>query len=90
MELLLKVIPADNILFASEIIGAVQGIDPETGFAFDDTKRYIDEIEWLPRADRDKILHGNTTRVYPRLASTLEERFPANASRPTAKRRNQA
>jgi 4-oxalmesaconate hydratase len=82
MELLLKVIPADNILFASEIVGAVQGIDPETGFAFDDTKRYIDEIEWLPRADRDKILHGNAARVYPRLVKALDERFAASGSRP--------
>ena len=30
-ELLAKVIPVDNILFASEMIGAVPGIDPETG-----------------------------------------------------------
>jgi 4-oxalmesaconate hydratase len=90
MELLLKVIPADNILFASEIVGAVQGIDPETGFAFDDTKRYIDEIEWLPREDRDRILHGNAARVYPRLVKALEERFPVNAARPAAYRRKQA
>jgi 4-oxalmesaconate hydratase len=76
MELLLKVIPADNLLFASEIVGAVQGIDPETGHAFDDTKRYIDEIEWLPREDRDKILHGNAARVYPRLVRALETHFP--------------
>jgi 4-oxalmesaconate hydratase len=71
MELLLKVIPADNILFASEIFGAVQGIDPETGHAFDDTKRHIDGIEWLPRGDREKILHGNAARVYPRLARRI-------------------
>ena len=31
IELLAKVIPVDNILFASEMVGAVQGIDPETG-----------------------------------------------------------
>jgi len=32
---------ADNILFASEMVGAVKGIDPETGHYFDDTKRYV-------------------------------------------------
>lgn len=79
MELLLKVIPADNILFASEIVGAVQGIDPETGFAFDDTKRYIDAIAWLPREDREAILHRNAARVYPRLAQALATRFPDRA-----------
>jgi 4-oxalmesaconate hydratase len=84
MELLLRVIPADNLLFASEIVGAVQGIDPETGFAFDDTKRHIDGIEWLAREDRDKILHGNAAKVYPRLAKALDERFPAQGARPLA------
>ena len=42
IDLLLKVIPADNILFGSEMVGAVRGIDPETGLYYDDTKRYID------------------------------------------------
>ena len=32
INLLTEVIPVDNILFASEMIGAVRGIDPETGF----------------------------------------------------------
>ena len=45
IDLLLKVIPVDNILFASEMVGAVRGIDPETGHYFDDTKRYIDASE---------------------------------------------
>jgi 4-oxalmesaconate hydratase len=40
--LLSKVISVDNILFASEMVGAVRGVDPETGFNFDDTKRYVD------------------------------------------------
>ena len=39
----LKVVPVDNILFGSEMVGAVRGIDPETGHYFDDTRRYIDE-----------------------------------------------
>ena len=37
-------IPVDNILFASEMLGAVKGVDPETGHNFDDTKRYIDKL----------------------------------------------
>ncbi len=67
IELLLKVIPIDNILFASEMVGAVKGIDPETGHHFDDTKRYIDAIPWLNEPDRRKIFEGNARRVYPRL-----------------------
>ena len=68
IELLLKVIPADNILFASEIVGAVRGIDPETGHYYDDTRRYIDAVSWLGAADREKIYAGNVSRVYPRFA----------------------
>jgi 4-oxalmesaconate hydratase len=68
IELLLKVIPADNILFASEMVGAVRGIDPETGFHYDDTKRYVDSVDWMSAADKEKIFSGNARRVYPRLA----------------------
>ena len=68
IELLLKVIPADNILFAAEVVGAVRGIDPETGHYYDDTRRYIDAVEGLSAADREKIYSGNVRRVYPRFA----------------------
>jgi 4-oxalmesaconate hydratase len=67
IDLLLKVIPADNILFASEMVGAVRGIDPETGHYYDDTKRYIDSVDWLGAADKEKIFHGNAGKVYNRL-----------------------
>jgi 4-oxalmesaconate hydratase len=67
IDLLTKVIPADNILFASEIVGAVRGIDPETGHYYDDTKRYIDKVDSLSAADKAKIFSGNVRKVYPRL-----------------------
>jgi 4-oxalmesaconate hydratase len=74
IELLLKVIPADNILFASEMVGAVRGIDPETGQYYDDTKRYIDSIEGLSADDREKIFHRNVAKVYPRFAARAPRR----------------
>lgn len=64
IELMLKVVPIDNILFASEMVGAVRGIDPETGHHFDDTKRYLDAATWLSDADRRKIFEGNARKVY--------------------------
>jgi len=70
IDLLAKVIPVDNILFASEMIGAVRGIDPETGRHFDDTRRYI-EAASLSEEDRRKIFEGNARRVYPRLDARL-------------------
>ena len=74
VELLLEVVPPDNVLFASEIIGAVKGIDPKTGFNYDDTKRYIDQVQWLEPEHRAKVLGGNALRVYPRLAKRIEAR----------------
>jgi 4-oxalmesaconate hydratase len=70
IELLLKVVPVDNILFGSEMVGAVRGIDARTGHYFDDTKRYLDALP-LSEADRRKIFEGNAARVYPRLARRL-------------------
>jgi 4-oxalmesaconate hydratase len=57
----------DNILFASEMVGAVRGVDPESGHYYDDTRRYIDACAGLSAADRSKIFEGNTRRVFPRL-----------------------
>ena len=62
--------PRENVLFASEMVGAVNGIDPETGHAYDDTKRYV-EAAAIPDADRAKIYAGNALRAYPRLAERL-------------------
>jgi 4-oxalmesaconate hydratase len=73
IELLFKVIDVENILFASEMFGAVKGIDPETGHHFDDTKRYIDALE-LSDTDRKKVFEGNVRRVYPRLDAALKAR----------------
>jgi len=74
IELMAKVIPMDNILFASEMLGAVKGIDPETGHHFDDTRRYVDQLKHLSDSDRYKIFEGNARRVYPRLDALLTRR----------------
>ncbi|HEY0522968.1 MAG TPA: amidohydrolase family protein [Stellaceae bacterium] len=79
-ELLAKVIPVENILFASEMIGAVRGVDPETGHPYDDTKRYIDAVPWLDESDRRKIYEGNARRVYARLSGQIERQFGATAT----------
>ena len=71
IDLLLKVIPIENILFASEMVGAVKSIDPETGFYFDDTKRYIEAAPWLSAEERRKIYEGNARNVYGRLNARL-------------------
>jgi len=74
IDLLVQVIPVDNIVFASEMIGAVRGIDPETGHHFDDTRRYVDASPRLAPGDRAKIFELNARRVYPRLDEALAAR----------------
>jgi 4-oxalmesaconate hydratase len=51
------------------MVGAVRGIDPETGHYYDDTKRYIDAIDWVSAADKRKIFEGNVRRVFSRFAA---------------------
>ena len=70
IDLLCRVIDRDNILFGSEMVGAVRGIDPETGFYFDDTKRYIDALQ-IPQSDKLQIFEKNARRVFPRLDALL-------------------
>ena len=72
IDLLFRVIDSDNILFGSEMVGAVRGIDPETGQFFDDTKRYIDALN-LSVEDQQKVFEGNARKVYPRLDARLKE-----------------
>ena len=71
IDLLFRVINIENILFASEMFGAVKGVDPETGHYFDDTKRYIDALG-LSDEDRHRVFEGNARRVYPRLDAALK------------------
>jgi 4-oxalmesaconate hydratase len=70
IDLLAQVVPQRNIVFGSEMIGAVKGVDPETGFHFDDTKRYIDATPNLDESGREAVFHLNQLSVYPRLRAT--------------------
>jgi 4-oxalmesaconate hydratase len=70
IDLLTKVIPTKNILFASEMVGAVRGIDPTTGFEYDDTKRYVDAAS-ISDAQKKAIFEENTLKVFPRLKKHL-------------------
>jgi 4-oxalmesaconate hydratase len=70
IDLLFEVIEPDNILFGSEMVGAVRGVDPRTGHHFDDTRRYVDAVK-LEADDREKVYERNARRVYPRLDALL-------------------
>ncbi len=66
IDLLVDVVPTRNILFASEMVGAVKGRNPDTGEFYDDTRKYVDRAD-LTDEQRTMIFESNVQRVYPRL-----------------------
>ena len=84
IDLLLKIVPADNILFGSEMVGAVRGIDPETGHYYDDTKRYVDAA-----AISDATARRSSKATCARCIRESTERFPRRAQVQSAGARSQ-
>jgi 4-oxalmesaconate hydratase len=72
INLLFDVIDTANILFGSEMVGAVRGVDPRTNHYFDDTRRYIDALGLTPE-HREAVYEHNARRVYPRLDAALRK-----------------
>jgi 4-oxalmesaconate hydratase len=54
------------------MIGAVRGVDPETGHNYDDTRRFI-EGSRLTGEQKAMVYEGNVRRVYPRLDAALKK-----------------
>lgn len=81
IDLLTRVVPVANILFASEMIGAVRGVDPETGHNYDDTKRYLEASTLLTAAQKEQVYEGNARRVYPHLQAALAQRAMKEAGK---------
>lgn len=67
MEMLLRKVGVDNVLYAAEPFGTAKNIDPDTGVPFDETIDFIRDIPWLTEDGRDRVLSGNARRVYPRM-----------------------
>jgi 4-oxalmesaconate hydratase len=73
IDLLFDVIDVPNILFGSEMVGAVRGVDPTTGHFFDDTLRYVEALD-LSESDHRLVTEANVRRVYPRIDAALRAR----------------
>jgi 4-oxalmesaconate hydratase len=72
IDLLTRVVPVENLLFASEMLGAVRGADPDTGIAWDDTLRYV-EASALDDTARAMVCEQNARRVFPLLDARLRQ-----------------
>jgi len=82
IDLLLEVVDSRNILFGSELLGAVTGDDPDAGGPIDDTRRYIERSR-LTDSERWAVFEGNVRRVYPRLDARLNAQGRVCAPPPT-------
>ncbi|MFF2246661.1 amidohydrolase family protein [Arthrobacter sp. NPDC058130] len=74
IDLLTRVVPSRNILFASEMLGAVRGADPETGVEWDNTLVYV-KSAGLSEENERRILRENALEVYPGLAARVPAAF---------------
>ncbi|WP_052207223.1 amidohydrolase family protein [Sinomonas humi] len=73
LQLLVDTVPTKNILFASEMVGAVRGVDPETGHRYDDTRFLLESLEGVSSSQLQSIAAENALKVFPRLRERLRE-----------------
>jgi OH-DDVA meta-cleavage compound hydrolase len=64
LELLIKVIGVDNVLYGSECPGVGSSVNQETGDTYDRTVPIIQGFDWLSDDDKQKIFEGNARRVF--------------------------
>ncbi|WP_341977677.1 amidohydrolase family protein [Microbacterium sp. LWO13-1.2] len=64
LELLMKTVGTDRVLFGSEKPGTGSQIDPDTGRWFDDIHLLIDDIEWLDADRRADVLENNARSLF--------------------------
>src|SRR5690606_24100375 len=64
LELLIKTVGVDRVLYGAECPGVGSVIDPETGTTLDDIVPHIRQIEWLSESDKEKILGLNARELF--------------------------
>jgi 4-oxalmesaconate hydratase len=67
IELLLRLVGTDRVLFGTEKPGSGSAPDPKTGRELDDLKPVIESIDWLTEEDRRRIFEKNARAVYKRI-----------------------
>ncbi len=64
LELLIKVVGVDNLLFGSECPGVGSSVNKETGDTYDKTVPIIQGFDWMSDDDKYKLFEGNAKRVF--------------------------
>ncbi|MFI9388043.1 amidohydrolase family protein [Kutzneria sp. NPDC052558] len=69
LELLLRLVGPDRVLFGTEKPGSGSAPDPETGRDLDDLKPVIEGFDFLTDRDRQAVFEDNARTVFPGLKS---------------------
>ena len=64
VELLVKKLGADRLLFGAECPGVGSAIHPDTGRHLDDVAPSVQSLEIISDADKEKILSGNAKKLF--------------------------
>jgi predicted TIM-barrel fold metal-dependent hydrolase len=71
LELLLRTVGADRVLFGTEKPGSGSAPNPQTGRDFDDLKPVIEGFGFLSDAEKTGVLCDNAQLVFPRLKGLI-------------------
>jgi 4-oxalmesaconate hydratase len=64
VELLIKTVGAERCMFGTERPGIGTVKDPKTGRWMDDTRQYVEGLEWLTAAEKQMIFEDNARQVF--------------------------
>ncbi|MSQ27975.1 MAG: amidohydrolase [Dehalococcoidia bacterium] len=64
METLIKMVGADNCMFATEMWGTANAIDPKSGKFFDDTVSFVKDNAKLTADEKHKVFEATARKVY--------------------------
>ena len=64
LELLIRTIGVDRVLYGAECPGVGSAVNPDTGRTFDDIVPYLQKFDWLSASDRSKILEMNARSLF--------------------------
>ncbi len=64
LELLIKTVGVDHVLYGAECPGVGSAVNPDTGLTFDNIVPYIQGFEWLTDDDKAKILEQNARALF--------------------------
>lgn len=67
LELLLRLVGPDRVMFGTEKPGSGSAPNPETGRDFDDIKPVIEGFDWLSNADKASVFEHNARTFFPGL-----------------------